>query len=162
MAKPLIVSQEKWDGLEGFVQNNLQKYINKEYGFDVFREDDETFADDMKYTSDKYGLLLDDGTLSLEDRSTAPRDAIAIIVTAFADDMRYFYAKRKSGEYKVPRIGFGWFPDQKTTNLAVDEVKKYLGAVLEQTLALDSQGAEYNRAFFNNGGGLQEITGFLF
>lgn len=155
MAKPLIVSQEKWDGLKDFVTNNLQNYINKDYGFDVFENDsEERFTDEMQNTSYRYGLLLEDGLLSIGDRSSAPHNAIAILVTAFADDMWLLYTKRNSDSYKVQPIGFGWFPDRKTTNKAADEVKKYFGAVLETTIALDSQGNEYNRAFFNNGGGV--------
>lgn len=148
MAKPLIGSQEKWDGLENFVKNNLQRFISEQYGFSVYRENEERFIDEKLYTSDKYGLLLEDGTLSFEDRSSAPRWAIAIIIAPFADDMVDFFVKMNSNRWKVPVIGFGIFPNRGTTNLAVDEVKKYFGAVLRTTLALSSTGVEYDRAFY--------------
>ena len=60
---------------------------------------------------------------------------------------------------KIPRYAIG----DSESGLNQSEMEAIVKALITRsTLALDHQGIEYDRAFFNNGGGLQEITGFLF
>ena len=58
--------------------------------------------------------------------------------------------------YALDNDGFGGERSE------IDKIAKALITPKFTTIAIDSQGNEYNRAFFNNGGGVQELTGFLF
>lgn len=79
----------------------------------------------------------------------------------FLYDGNTWFASRQDQEpsIEIPRYAIG----DSGSGFDQSEMEDIAKALITMsTLALDSQGAEYNRAFFNNGGGYKRLPDFCF